>query len=356
MKRTKTQKGITLVALIITIIILLILAVVTIRTVSGDGIIQYAKNAASEYEKQQEREKQLLENYLAEIEGETSDSGSEGLVYVITDTTAKTVAVYGSRGNAEYTDTSAKVTTTGSIEIPSKVTIDGVEYTVTEIGENAFYSTQGGTDITSVRYPNSITKIGANAFKGCTNLVSIGNIGVLGETTLLESVGANAFANTQWLTTERYLATSNNGNGIVTLGYVVVDGKEATGDVTIHTQSWSIGDEAFKGNTNITSITLPDSIKSIGAGVFEGCTNLSSINISQNITTIRDRAFASCTSISSMELNSSYIQTMGSSVFKNWTSSQKIYVDWVEEEIPTGWEEDWLGSPCSASVEYEYWD
>ena len=44
MKRTKTQKGITLVALIITIIVLLILAVVAIGAVQNDGIIEYAKN------------------------------------------------------------------------------------------------------------------------------------------------------------------------------------------------------------------------------------------------------------------------------------------------------------------------
>ena len=42
------QKGITLVALIITIIVLLILAVVAIAAVSGNGIINHAKNAKKE--------------------------------------------------------------------------------------------------------------------------------------------------------------------------------------------------------------------------------------------------------------------------------------------------------------------
>ena len=46
MNRTKTQKGITLVALIITIIILLILAVVAIRSITGDGILQKAREAS----------------------------------------------------------------------------------------------------------------------------------------------------------------------------------------------------------------------------------------------------------------------------------------------------------------------
>ena len=46
MRKTKEQKAITLVALIITIIILLILAVVAIRSITGDGILQKAREAA----------------------------------------------------------------------------------------------------------------------------------------------------------------------------------------------------------------------------------------------------------------------------------------------------------------------
>lgn len=65
----KTQKGITLVALIITIIVLLILSVVTIQTISGDGIIAHAKNARDEYEKEQRREGDMLDYYEAYLEG-----------------------------------------------------------------------------------------------------------------------------------------------------------------------------------------------------------------------------------------------------------------------------------------------
>ena len=43
------QKGITLVALIITIVVLLILAVVAISAISNEGILNYATNAATDY-------------------------------------------------------------------------------------------------------------------------------------------------------------------------------------------------------------------------------------------------------------------------------------------------------------------
>ena len=79
MKRTKTQKGITLIALIITIIVLLILAVVAIGTLQNTGIITHAQNARDEYEKAQTNEQAKLEEYLGEIESNIPNkSGTVG--------------------------------------------------------------------------------------------------------------------------------------------------------------------------------------------------------------------------------------------------------------------------------------
>ena len=68
MRKTKSQKGITLIALIITIIVLLILAVVAIGAVQNDGVINHAKNARDEYEKAGANENTTLEGYLDKIE------------------------------------------------------------------------------------------------------------------------------------------------------------------------------------------------------------------------------------------------------------------------------------------------
>lgn len=56
MKKTKLEKGITLIALIITIVILLILAVTTIATIQESDIIKYATDASSEHIIGQEKE------------------------------------------------------------------------------------------------------------------------------------------------------------------------------------------------------------------------------------------------------------------------------------------------------------
>ena len=77
--KIKSNKGITLIALIITIIILLILAAVTIMSLTGDGIIEKSKQAKIEYEKGKKEEEGLLSGYLSkmdEISSEESNSST----------------------------------------------------------------------------------------------------------------------------------------------------------------------------------------------------------------------------------------------------------------------------------------
>lgn len=57
----------------------------------------------------------------------------------------------------------------GDYVIPETVKINRVEYTVTSIGDNAFY---GNTALTSITIPKSIESIGFQAFSGCTGLTS----------------------------------------------------------------------------------------------------------------------------------------------------------------------------------------
>ena len=40
-----------------------------------------------------------------------------------------------------------------------------------------------------------------------------------------------------------------------------------------------VGNEAFKNNTSVTSITIPDSVTSIGDGAFAWCTSLTSVTL-----------------------------------------------------------------------------
>lgn len=62
----------------------------------------------------------------------------------------------------------------------------------------------------------------------------------------------------------------------------------------------SIGNSAFSGCANLVSINLPMSIINIGEGVFSECVKLQSISIPQNVSSISSRMFSGCSSLMSV--------------------------------------------------------
>ena len=58
----------------------------------------------------------------------------------------------------------------GEVNIPEKFTYEGIEYSVTSIGDYAFYDC---LHLLSINIPKSITSIGKSAFSNCNDLTSV---------------------------------------------------------------------------------------------------------------------------------------------------------------------------------------
>ena len=89
------------------------------------------------------------------------------LYYKITDTLNRKVAVVPEKSSYPYYNYSNP---TGAIAIPATVANGGNTYSVTSIGQYAFYGCSG---LTSINIPNGVTSIEKYAFYYCSGLTSI---------------------------------------------------------------------------------------------------------------------------------------------------------------------------------------
>jgi hypothetical protein len=83
--------------------------------------------------------------------------------------------------------------------------------------------------------------------------------------------------------------TTFSGTGELTQA-IVTDGIDSATQVVIEGYT-SIGSNAFLSKSQITSVTIPDSVTSIGSNAFQGCQNLTSVTIPNSVTSIGSNAF-----------------------------------------------------------------
>ena len=67
----------------------------------------------------------------------------------------------------------------------------------------------------------------------------------------------------------------------------------------------SLGDECFRGCSDLTSITIPNSVTSLGKGCFRDCSSLTSITIPSSVTSLGWNCFRGCSSLTSIPIPNS---------------------------------------------------
>ena len=178
-------------------------------------------------------------------------------------------------GTVELTGFSTTATA-ADVVIPSTVTLNGKDYSVTSIGIYAFHNCAA---LKSVQTKAPIKSIGDGAFAYCGNLETV----TLPDS--VTSVGATSFYECT------KLETVNLGNSVRSIGDNAFMLCTSLGSVTLPNSIISIGTGAFISCTSLGSVTLPDSIISIGAGAFSSCTDLKSVTIPSSVQTIGANAF-----------------------------------------------------------------
>ena len=118
---------------------------------------------------------------------------------------------------------------------------------------------------------------------------------------IVTPANANVFGAT--ITSNTYI----DGKGVITFN----------GDVTM------IGNKAFYGKDQLTSITLPNSVTTIGDSAFTLCKRLTSITIPNGVTTIGETAFQQCASLRSVTIPES-VTTIGTGAFGRCLSLQEF--------------------------------
>ena len=86
--------------------------------------------------------------------------------------------------------------------------------------------------------------------------------------------------------------------------------------ITIPKGVTSIERDTFVGCGNLTSITIPASVTSIGDWAFSGCDGLTSITIPEGVTSIGDHAFEDCSSLTSITISKGVTKFGGDGIFE----------------------------------------
>ena len=205
--------------------------------------------------------------------------------------------------------------------------------------QHQFFSasfTYNGLSLKKITIPDSVTKIGVNAFWGCESLQQI--IIPEGSTEHFKQI----LSDDLWqILTEKLTSNVTNldiekriGDAYCVNNNFMIDkntntllryiGKERY--VSIPENVNIIGEHAFCECEEIEEIYIPNSVTTIKKYAFRCCYSLLKINLPHSITTIESEAFLCCDSIRHILIPNS-VSHIGDAVFKGCTSLEEIIIE-----------------------------
>ena len=153
--------------------------------------------------------------------------------------------------------------TSTSVEIPTSIKYNDIEYVVTEINYRVFRYSKMRNLIKKITIGDSIKVIEDNTFENCSELSSV-----------------------------------TFGKSVTTIGY-----------------------SAFCGCISLSSIKIPNTVTKIGDYAFKDCHSLKSIVIGRNVTSIGYKAFSHCYKLKSVTCLANKIPATNPETFDNTPQS-----------------------------------
>ncbi len=226
---------------------------------------------------------------------------ANGIKYTTNSDGTATVA-----NNTDFTGTEAI--------IAEKITVDGVEYTVTSVAGNAF---DYMSTLTTIYFPPTITKITGWTFRGASSMEKI----------------YIDFENLTYVGSQGFTTGTNSG------GYTNVKediaiyatseyGKETPTQTTVanFANLTTIGQASFQG-LNVSKIIIGENVTSFGIQSFRGSAVTELILNCSKVDTLPNYSFDYCRSLVTIDARNTELKAVGSSVFSGCPQVKEIRID-----------------------------
>ena len=214
------------------------------------------------------------------------------------------------------------------------------------VGFRAF---SGCTGLESVDFPDTMEYISTEAFEGCVKLDNVvlpqsvyaidskafANCSSLKNITVPDNInyfGYNVMKGTAWLESQAdgpvYCAKvfcQIKGESPDLKNIVVKDGTKCIAEYAFGFERESDSGSPEFENTNLISVTLPDSIESVGYGAFYGCSALTDVNIPDGVNRQWSSTFSGCKSLKDIAISKS-ARTIGQNDYYDCDSLKNIVI------------------------------
>lgn len=165
------------------------------------------------------------------------------------------------------------------------------------------YTFAGCVSLTSLYIPASVSEIGRDAFDGCSGITSF-------------HVDE---ANQNYSSEGTVLFNKDKTRLIYALGQI-------EGDYKVPATVRDINEWAFRDQSRVFSVSLPEGLTQVQMYLFDGCTSLQSVSLPKSLKSIQYAAFKGCSSLASLSIPAA-TEKISEGAFEGCTGVTSFHVD-----------------------------